>query len=69
MFHRAPGSIGASAYPSRVLQGMRGAGTWAPTRDARATSRSCGVDVENNLLLVRGSVPGAGGCIVVIRKS
>jgi large subunit ribosomal protein L3 len=58
MFHRAPGSIGASAYPSRVLKGMRAGGHMGQDR----------VTVGNNLLVVRGAVPGAGGGYVVIRK-
>jgi large subunit ribosomal protein L3 len=69
MFHRAPGSIGASSYPSRVVKGMRMAGHMG---DARVTVRNLKVvrvDAENNLLLVEGAVPGGPNSIVVIRKA
>ena len=69
MFHRAPGSIGASAFPSRVLKGMRGAGHMGDERVTIKSVRVVRVDASNNLLVVRGSVPGAGGSIVVIRKN
>jgi large subunit ribosomal protein L3 len=69
MFHRAPGSIGASAFPSRTLKGMRGAGHMGSERVTIQSVRVVRVDASNNLLVVRGSVPGAGGSIVVIRKS
>jgi large subunit ribosomal protein L3 len=69
MFHRAPGSIGASAFPSRVLKGMRGAGHMGDERVTIRSVKVVRVDASNNLLIVRGSVPGAGGSIVVIRKS
>ena len=69
MFHRAPGSIGASAFPSRVLKGMRGAGHMGSERVTVKNLQVVRVDAPNNLLIVRGSVPGAGGSIVVIRKS
>jgi large subunit ribosomal protein L3 len=69
MFHRAPGSIGASSYPSRVVKGMRMGGHMG---DARVTTRNLKVirvDAENNLLLVEGSVPGGPNSVVVIRKA
>ena len=69
MFHRAPGSIGASAFPSRVLPGMKGAGHMGSDRVTVRNLEVVRVDAGNNLLVVRGSVPGAGGSIVVIRKS
>ena len=69
MFHRAPGSIGASAFPSRTLKGMRAAGHMGSERVTIKSVRVVRVDASNNLLVVRGSVPGAGGSIVVIRKS
>jgi large subunit ribosomal protein L3 len=69
MFHRAPGSIGASAFPSRVLKGMRAAGHMGSDRVTVKNLQVVRVDAPNNLLIVRGSVPGAGGSIVVIRKS
>lgn len=66
---RAPGSIGQSAYPSRVIKGTRSSGHMG---DARVTVKGltvARVDVENNLLMVRGAVPGANGSMVVIKKS
>jgi large subunit ribosomal protein L3 len=69
MFHRAPGSIGASAFPSRTLKGMKAAGHMGSDRVTVRNVQVVRVDAGNNLLVVRGSVPGAGGSIVVIRKS
>jgi large subunit ribosomal protein L3 len=68
MFHRAPGSIGASAWPSRTTAGMRAAGHMGSERVTVKGLQVVRVDAGNNLLVVRGSVPGAGGSIVVIRK-
>ncbi len=68
MFHRAPGSIGASSYPSRVVKGMRMGGHMG---DERVTVRNLVVvelDKENNLLVVRGAVPGAKGGYLLIKK-
>ena len=69
MFHRAPGSIGASAFPSRTLPGMRAAGHMGSDAVTVRNLTVVRVDAGNNLLVVRGSVPGAGGAIVVIRKN
>jgi large subunit ribosomal protein L3 len=55
---RKPGSIGASAYPSRVFKGMKMAGRMGGTRVTQPGLVVHEVDVERNLLLVRGSVPG-----------
>jgi large subunit ribosomal protein L3 len=66
---RAPGSIGQSAYPSRVVKGMRSSGHMG---DARVTVRGltvARVDVENNLLMVRGAVPGPNGSVVIVKKA
>jgi large subunit ribosomal protein L3 len=68
MFHRAPGSIGASAFPSRVLKGMRGAGHMGSDRVTTRNLEVVRVDAGNNVLVVRGAVPGASGGYVVIRK-
>ena len=68
MFHRAPGSIGASAFPSRVYPGMRGAGRMGNDRVTVPGLRVVGVDSENHLLLVRGAVPGRRGGYVVVSK-
>jgi len=62
---RAPGSIGASADPARVFKGIRGPGQMG---NKRATQRGLEVvDIRDNLVLVRGSVPGAKGSVVEIR--
>jgi len=66
---RQPGSIGQSAYPSRVIKGTRSSGHMG---DARVTIKGltvAKVDIENNLLMVRGAVPGANGSLVVVKKS
>ena len=69
MFHRAPGSIGSSAYPSRVLKGMRMAGHLGNARVTVQNLRVARIDQENNLLFVRGAVPGPAGGYVVAEKS
>jgi large subunit ribosomal protein L3 len=58
MFHRAPGSIGASAWPSRVFPGMRAAGHMGNEKVKVRHLRVVGIDAENRLLLVKGSIPG-----------
>ena len=69
MFHRAPGSIGSSAYPSRVFKGMRMGGHMGADRVTVKNLEIVRVDLENNLLLVRGAVPGARGALLMIRKA
>jgi large subunit ribosomal protein L3 len=69
MFHRAPGSIGASSYPSRVVKGMRAAGHMGSRRVTTRNLRVVSVDAENNLLIVRGAVPGSSNGYVLIRKA
>src|SRR3954467_1409206 len=69
MFHRGPGSIGASAYPSRVLKGMRMAGHLGAARITVQNIQVARVDQENNLLFVRGAVPGPAGGYLVVEKS
>ena len=69
MFHRAPGSIGASSYPSRVVKGMRAAGRMGADRVTVRNLKVVQVDADNHLLLVRGAVPGAPGTYIVIRKA
>lgn len=66
---RAPGSIGASAYPSRVIKGTRSSGHMGDERVTVKGLTVARVDVENNLLMVRGAVPGAPGSVVMIKKS
>ena len=68
MFHRAPGSIGASAFPSRVIPGMRAAGHMGSDRVTQKNLEVVRVDADNNILVVKGSVPGGGGGYLVIRK-
>jgi large subunit ribosomal protein L3 len=69
MFHRAPGSIGASSFPSRVVRGMRMAGHMGSDRVTVRNVRVLRVDAENNLLMVEGAVPGGPNSVVVIRKA
>jgi large subunit ribosomal protein L3 len=69
MFHRAPGSIGASSYPSRVVKGMRAAGRMGGDQVTTRNLKVVAVDPENNLLIVHGAVPGAPGNYVVVRKA
>ena len=69
MFHRAPGSIGASSYPSRVVKGMRMAGHMGDTRVTVRNLKVIRVDAEHHLLLIEGAVPGGPNSVVVIRKA
>jgi large subunit ribosomal protein L3 len=69
MFHRAPGSIGASSFPSRVVKGMRAAGRMGGDRVTTRNLKVVQIDAENNILVLRGAVPGAPGGYVVIRKA
>ena len=69
MFHRAPGSIGASSFPSRVVKGMRAAGRMGGDRVTTRNVKVVQVDAENNLLLIHGAVPGAPGSYIVVRKA
>jgi large subunit ribosomal protein L3 len=69
MFHRAPGSIGASAYPSRVLPGMRAAGHMGDETVTVQNLKVVRVQEQDNILLVRGAVPGRNGGYVVIKKA
>ena len=68
MFHRAPGSIGSSAYPSRVFQGMRAAGHMGTDRVTVKNLEVVRVDLEENLLVVKGAVPGYIGGYLIIEK-
>jgi len=65
---RAPGSLGASSFPSRVFKGMRMAGQMGNKRIKTQNLEVLRIIPENNLLLVKGSVPGAKGSIVIIEK-
>jgi large subunit ribosomal protein L3 len=68
MFHRAPGGIGASAYPSRVFKGTKMAGHMGDERKTIKNLRVVAVDAENNLLMIRGALPGPAGAYVLIKK-
>ena len=69
MFHRAPGSVGQSAFPSKVLKGMRGPGQMGDRRITVKGIEVVRVDAEQNLVLVRGAVPGAKGSLVEIKRA
>ncbi|HEX8268208.1 MAG TPA: 50S ribosomal protein L3 [Pyrinomonadaceae bacterium] len=66
---RKPGSIGQSAYPSRVMKGVRSSGHMGDERVTVKGLTVARVDAENNLLMVRGAVPGANGSVVIVKKS
>jgi large subunit ribosomal protein L3 len=66
---RSPGSIGASAFPSRVIKGNRSSGHMGDVRVTVKRLTVARVDAENNLLMIRGAVPGANGSIVVVKKA
>ena len=69
MFHRAPGSIGASSYPSRVVKGMRAAGHMGAERVTTLNLFVERVDGDQHPLMLRGAVPGARGSYVIVRKA
>jgi large subunit ribosomal protein L3 len=69
MFHRAPGSIGASSFPSRVIKGMRGAGRMGGGRVTIHNLKVLRVDPENHLLVLEGGVPGAPSSYLVVRQA
>lgn len=66
---RAPGSIGQSSFPSRVFKGLRMAGRMGGKRVTVRNLKVVKVDVEKNLLFIKGAVPGARNSIVEIRKA
>jgi large subunit ribosomal protein L3 len=69
MFHRAPGSIGASSFPSRVMPGMRMGGHMGTQRVTVRNLEVVQVDAEDNMLMVKGAVPGPNGGYVVVRPA
>ena len=69
MFHRAPGSIGASAFPSRVFKGKRLPGHMGSERKTVQNLRVVGIRPENNVILVKGAVPGSKNGILLIQAS
>ena len=66
---REPGSIGQSAYPSRVIKGTRSSGHMGDERVTVKGLTVARVDAENNLIMIKGAVPGANGSLVVVKKS
>lgn len=69
MFHRSPGSIGASAYPSRVVKGKKLPGQMGNRKVTVKNLMVIQADKENNLLVVKGAVPGAKGGYLLIKKA
>src|SRR5438045_8622890 len=69
MVHRAPGSIGVSSFPPRVIKGMRAAGRMGGGRVTIHTLKVLRVDAESHLLIVDGGIPGAPTGYVIVRKA
>ena len=69
MFNRAPGSIGASSFPSRVFPGMKMAGQMGTQQVTIRNLEVVQVDSEDNVLMVKGAVPGPNGSYVVVRRA
>ncbi|MBE1485161.1 50S ribosomal protein L3 [Plantactinospora soyae] len=67
--HRSPGSIGACATPGRVFKGVKMAGRMGGVRFTVQNLTVQAVDVDNNLLLVRGAIPGPKGALVLVRSA
>lgn len=67
--HRAPGSIGSTTTPGRVLKGKRMAGHMGDAHVTAAGLKVVRIDAERNLLLVHGAVPGANGGVVIVEKA
>jgi large subunit ribosomal protein L3 len=69
MFHRAPGSIGASSFPSRVFPGMRMAGHMGVQNVTVRNLEIVNIDPDDNVLMVKGAIPGPNGGYVVVRRA
>lgn len=69
MFHRAPGSIGASSFPSRVFPGMKMGGQMGSQRVTVRNLEVVQVDADDNVLMVKGAVPGPNGSYVLVRRA
>ena len=67
--HRSPGSVGASATPSRIFKGMKMGGQLGAGRVTILNLEIVEADPKRNLLLIRGAVPGPNGCLVLVRSS
>jgi large subunit ribosomal protein L3 len=68
MFHRAPGSIGCSAWPSRVFKGKKMPGQMGNSRVTQQNLEIVEVRADQNLILIKGAVPGANQSLLLIRK-
>lgn len=69
MFHRAPGSIGSSSYPSRVFKGMRMAGHMGSAQVTVRNLEIVDVNTEDNVIAIKGAIPGPKGSYVVVKRS
>jgi len=69
MHHRAPGSIGGSSYPARVFPGMKAAGHMGTQRVTVRNLEVVEVDADDNVLMVKGAIPGPNGGYVIVRRS
>jgi len=69
MFHRAPGSIGASSFPSRVFPGTRMSGHMGTQQVTVRNLEVVDVVAEDNVLVVKGAVPGPNGGYVLVRRA
>ena len=67
--HRALGGTGASAFPSRVIKGKKMPGQYGNVKTTMRNQKLVQVDAENNLLLIRGAVPGPNGGYVIIQET
>ncbi len=69
MFHRAPGSIGASSFPSRVFPGMKMAGRMGTQQVTVRNLEIMSVDAEDNVIALKGAIPGPNGGYVMVRRA
>jgi large subunit ribosomal protein L3 len=69
MFHRAPGSIGASSFPSRVFPGMKMGGQMGSAQVTVRNLEVVSVDSEDNVIAVKGAIPGPNGGYVMVRRT
>src|SRR4051794_34624250 len=69
MFHRAPGSIGGSSFPSRVFPGMKMAGQMGAAQVTVRNLEVVSVDAEDNVIAVKGAIPGPNGGYVMVRRA
>lgn len=69
MFHRAPGSIGGSSFPSRVFPGMRMGGQMGAEQVTVRNLEIVSVDVDDNVIAVKGAIPGPNGGYVIVRRA